>query len=101
MYDLLNTRLHVDDSDFALDHGLFTDDYSSETFKRTLHRGKQDFIDYAKRIGVKEDRQEKLLEPFLLKQPKVELLVNHSFLDEREKRGYLMDYSSRNNRLNK
>ena len=98
-YDLLNTRLHVDDSDFALDHGLFADDYSSETFKKTLHRGKQDFIEFAKRIGVKEDRQKKILEPFLLKQPIVELLVNHSFLDEREKRGYLMEYNSRNNRL--
>lgn len=98
-YDLLNTRLHVDDSDFALDRGLFADNYSSDTFKKTFHRGRQDFIEFAKRIGVADYRQEKLLEPFLLKQPKVELLINHSFLDEREKKGYLMEYAARKNRL--
>lgn len=33
-YDLINTRLHVDDTDFALDKGLFEDNYQSETFKK-------------------------------------------------------------------
>jgi len=28
-YDLVNTRLHVDDTDFALDKGLFADDFKS------------------------------------------------------------------------
>jgi len=30
MYDLLNTKMHVDDSDFALNKGLFADNYKSE-----------------------------------------------------------------------
>jgi serine/threonine-protein kinase HipA len=98
-YDLINTRLHVDDTDFALDRGLFVDDFASETFKKTFHRGKQDFVAFAKRIGVSDDRLEKLLEPFLLKQDKVDILVSHSFLTEANKRGYLMEYSSRRNRL--
>ncbi len=98
-YDLINTRLHVDDTDFALDKGLFEDNYQSETFKKTFHRGKQDFEEFAKRIGVSENRIEKLLEPFLVKQKTVEILVNHSFLNTPNKRGYLMDYSSRRNLL--
>jgi serine/threonine-protein kinase HipA len=98
-YDLVNTRLHVDDTDFALDKGLFSDDFASESFKKTHHRSKQDFEEFAKRIGVQEDRLEKLLEPFLLKQEKVETLVNRSFLSEPNKRGYLLDYSTRRNRL--
>jgi serine/threonine-protein kinase HipA len=98
-YDLINTRLHVDDTDFALDKGLFEDNYQSETFKKTFHRGKQDFEEFAKRIGVLENRIEKLLEPFLVKQKTVEILVNHSFLSIQNKRGYLMDYSSRRNLL--
>lgn len=98
-YDLVNTRLHVDDTDFALDRGLFADDFASDTFKKTHHRGRQDFAEFAKRIGVREDRREKLLEPFLLKQDKVETLVNRSFLDAPNKRGYLMDYSARRNLL--
>jgi serine/threonine-protein kinase HipA len=98
-YDLINTRLHVDDTDFALDKGLFEDNYQSETFKKTFHRGKQDFEEFAKRIGVSENRIEKLLEPFLMKQKTVETLVNSSFLNTPNKRGYLMDYSSRLNLL--
>lgn len=98
-YDLINTKLHVDDTDFALDRGLFADDFESETFKKTFHRGKKDFTEFAKRIGVREDRLEKLLEPFLLKQDKVDMLVSRSFLNEPNKRGYLMEYGSRRNRL--
>jgi len=98
-YDLINTRLHVDDTDFALDKGLFEDNYQSETFKKTFHRGKQDFEEFAKRIGVLENRIEKLLEPFLVKQKTVEILVNNSFLNAPNKRGYLMDYSSRRSLL--
>ena len=98
-YDLINTRLHVDDTDFALDRGLFADNFESESYKKTLHRGKEDFMEFAKRIGVREDRLEKLLAPFLLKQDKTEMLVNRSFLSTQNKRGYLMEYSSRRNRL--
>lgn len=100
-YDLVNTRLHVDDTDFALDKGLFADDFASEGFKTTQHRGKQDFIEFAKRIGVQEDRLEKLIEPFLAKQEKVEILTNRSFLSAANRRGYLLEYSSRRNRLMK
>ena len=98
-YDLINTKLHVDDTDFALDRGLFADDFASETFKKTFHRGKKDFTEFAKRIGVREDRLEKLMEPFLLKQDKVNVLVSRSFLNEPNKRGYLMEYGSRRNKL--
>ncbi len=98
-YDLINTRLHVDDTDFALERGLFADSFASETFKKTFHSGKEDFAEFSKRIGVNNDRVEKLLEPFLLKQDKVEMLVNRSFLSTPNKRGYLMEYGSRRNRL--
>jgi serine/threonine-protein kinase HipA len=91
--------MHVDDTDFALDRGLFADNFESETFKKTHHRGKDDFLEFAKRIGIHENRMGKLLEPFLAKQDKVELLVNRSFLTPQNKRGYLMDYGSRRNRL--
>ncbi|MEO8961343.1 MAG: HipA domain-containing protein [Ginsengibacter sp.] len=100
-YDLVNTRLHVDDTDFALDKGLFADDFASEGFMKTHHRGKQDFIEFAKRIGVQEDRMEKLLEPFLAKQATVEILTNRSFLSAANRRGYLLEYSCRRNRLMK
>lgn len=98
-YDLINTSLHADDNEFALDKGLFADDFASEIYKKTHYRGKQDFEEFARRIGVQEDRLEKILEPFLFKQHKVEILVNRSFLGEPNKRDYLLDYNSRRNRL--
>jgi serine/threonine-protein kinase HipA len=98
-YDLVNTRIHVDDTDFALDKGLFVDKFESEVFKRTNHPGKEDFLEFARRIGVDNSRTDKLLAPFLEKQEKVEILVERSFLNERTKRAYLLGYGTKRNCL--
>ncbi len=98
-YDLVNTRLHVDDSDFALDRGLFADNFKSEAYKKSGHASKNDFIELAKRIGVTEGRVEKLLNPFLEKQPFMETLVSRSFLNVANKRGYLLMYHTKRNYL--
>jgi serine/threonine-protein kinase HipA len=98
-YDLVNTRLHVDDSDFALDKGLFVDDFKSEQFKKSRHPCTSDFMEFAKRIGVAPNRAEKLLQPFLERQPFMATLVSRSFLSEANKRGYLMMYNNKRNCL--
>jgi serine/threonine-protein kinase HipA len=98
-YDLVNTRLHVDDTDFALDKGLFEDDYKSDDFKKSLHPSKIDFIEFGKRIGVMESRIEKLLAPFLEKQKRIEELTNRSFLHPSSKRAYLILYNTKLNHL--
>jgi serine/threonine-protein kinase HipA len=98
-YDLVNTRLHIDDTDFALDKGLFADDFKSEEYKERGHPSKTDFIVLAKRIGVKEHRCEKLLQPFLEKKKMVETLVNRSYLNDASKRGYLLMYNTKRNYL--
>ena len=69
-YDLLNTRIHVNDTDFALDRGLFIDDYKSAFYKKKGHPGKNDFMEFGSRIGVKESRIHQLLAPFLERQKK-------------------------------
>jgi serine/threonine-protein kinase HipA len=98
-YDLINTRLHVDDTDFALEGGLFTDGYQSEFYKRTGHPCAQDFLEFGSRIGVIEKRAKKIIQPFLQKQPLLEPLINRSFLTEDNKRGYLLLYQTRRNYL--
>jgi serine/threonine-protein kinase HipA len=98
-YDLINTKLHVDDSDFALSKGLFMDNYKSEQYKKNSHPAKKDFIEFAKRIGVTASRIEKLLIPFLEKQTLVETLIKRSFLNESNKSGYLMMYYKKRNYL--
>lgn len=100
-YDLINTRFHADDSDFALAKGLFADNYKSEEYKKSGHPSKNDFIEFAKRIGIAKNRVEKLLNPFLEKQPFVQTLVDRSFLNDENRRAYLLMYNTKRNFLNK
>jgi serine/threonine-protein kinase HipA len=98
-YDLINTRLHTDDTDFALDGGLFADEYKSEQYKKRGHPSKSDFTEFALRIGVTESRVGKLLNPFLEKQVFVETLIARSFLTDANKRAYLLMYNTKRNYL--
>jgi len=98
-YDLINTRLHVDDSDFALDNGLFADGYKSRQYKKTGHPNQTDFTELAKRIEVTESRMKILLQPFLEKQYLLEVLINRSFLNDKCKRAYILMYNTKRNYL--
>ncbi len=98
-YDLVNTRIHVDDSDFALDRGLFKDSFESEEMKKNGHAGLKDFYEFSRRLGISTKRRDKLLEPFLARQATVEALIQRSFLNEQTKRAYLLHYQTRRNQL--
>ena len=100
-YDLINTRLHVDDTDFALDKGLFKDDFRSKRYDILGHAHQDDFTELGKRMGLNELRVGKLITPFLLKQSLTETLVNHSFLTDANKRTYLQMISTKMNFLTK
>lgn len=94
-YDLINTRIHVNDSDFALDGGLFEDIYESEEMKRNGRVGLHDFQEFAHRLGVKPQRRDKILKPFLAHQEMVETLTKRSFLNDETKAMYLKHYRTR------
>jgi serine/threonine-protein kinase HipA len=98
-YDLINTRIHVDDTDFALDKGLFTDGFRSDVQKKTGHSSFADFMEFGKRIGITESRIMKISLPFLEKQPMIETLTMRSFLNERCKKTYLLVYNTKLNYL--
>lgn len=98
-YDLVNTRLHVDDTGFALSKKLFADDYQSPEWKKNGHASAVDFLEFGKRIGVVGSRCTKLLAPFLERQVDVESLVNRSFLDAGSKTAYLLHYNTKRNYL--
>jgi serine/threonine-protein kinase HipA len=89
----------VDDTDFALNHGLFAVEDKSKQYKKSGHPSKSDFTEFALRIGVAESRVEKLLNPFLEKQLFVETLISRSFLTEANKKGYLLMYNTKRNHL--
>jgi serine/threonine-protein kinase HipA len=99
-YDLVNTRLHVSDTDFALDKGLFSDGFRSPYCRDKGHPGKTDFHELGRRLGISAERCGKRMAPFLELQPRVEETVAGSLLAPSEKRGYLLMYQTRLNRLN-
>ena len=98
-YDLINTKLHVDDTDFALSKGLFNDNFKSNYYQKTGHPGKTDFAELAKRLEINENRTEKLIAPFLQKQSEIERLLKNSFLSEQCQRGYYLTYQTKKNFL--
>jgi serine/threonine-protein kinase HipA len=91
-YDLLNSRIHVSDKDFALNEGLLPP---------KLAKGKirNQFQVLAKQVGINEKLQQSILEFMLSKSDKVETLINASFLSERMKRNYLQAYQGRVNKI--
>lgn len=96
-YDLLNTRLHVDDTDFALDKGLFKTD-RSEFFKGGKATGIT-FRQFGLSIGLPETIVDKELSVFTTKHPLIDELIGSSFLSEKLKRQYRMLYQTKRNRL--
>ncbi|MDY0904655.1 HipA domain-containing protein [Pedobacter sp. CFBP9032] len=100
-YDLLNTKIHVNDSDFGLNGGLFADGYKSAYQMTQGHVAGSDFIEFGRRIGIQEKRIEKLLAPFRERSELVESLTDRSFLESSQKKTYLFDYNRKRKLLNK
>lgn len=99
-YDLINTRLHVDDSDFVLRKGMFEDGFRSKVFQQHGHAAKEDFVELSRRLGMDPGRTQKIMSVFLDYQTSVDRLVQRSFLDEKTKEFYLTDYKKKLRNLN-
>lgn len=100
-YDLIDTRIHVDDTNFALNGGLLNEESRSAGYRRTGNPEHADFITFGTVIGVSEKRIEKLLAPFCKRQEMVEMLINYSYLNDATKRAYLLHYNTRRNQLSR
>lgn len=98
-YDLLNTHLHVDDSDFALSRGLFREGDKSEYLKFNAKANGRSFEEFGKRIGINEKRVVEILTQFTTQYPLTEQLIEASFLLPDTKKTYLSEYRQRRNRL--
>lgn len=87
-YDLLNSRIHVEDKDFALDDGLLP---------RNLAQGKisRQFAILAEKAGISKNIFNDIMTLMLSRQDIVEKMVAVSFLNEPMKRNYLQAYQGR------
>lgn len=81
-YDLLNTALHVQElGRTALE--LFKDDYETDFYKANAFYGKADFLELARRIGIREIRAERILTEICSKQKEAFELLERSYLGKR------------------
>ena len=87
-YDLLNSRLHIDDKDFALDDGLLP---------RSLAQGKisTQFSKLAENAGISAQVFINMMSVMLSKSGIVEKMISASFLNGSAKRNYWQSYNGR------
>lgn len=78
-YDLMNTRLHLpDESRTALE--LFKDDFETESYKANAFYAHDDFVEFARRLGLVEKRYRRILTSYITRQDDVFALIDGSAL---------------------
>lgn len=98
-YDLMNTSLHVQDEDFALQDGLIPQNEQSEIYRNSGHACKEDFITFANRTGVLPKKRDLIIKQFSEHKPLIYELIDRSFLDDKTKRMYKRSYQERLSRF--
>ncbi|MEI6407948.1 MAG: HipA domain-containing protein [Bacteroidota bacterium] len=91
-YDLLNSRIHIEDRDFALEDGLLP---------RNLALGNvlDQFYLLAEHAGINQKATDAVFKTMLAYSDQVKTLIDASFLNERTKRNYLQAYQTRLKKL--
>ena len=84
-YDLLNSRIHIDDKDFALDEGLIPARMGQGNVAKQFRL----LADYA---GIPEKQKNTIMALMVSKTEQVTNLIAASFLKDRIKRSYLQGY---------
>lgn len=93
-YDLLNSHIHIEDKDFALDEGLL---------HRNLAQGKikMQFAKLAENAKISEKIFNDIMTLMLSKSTIVEKMVSASFLNDSTKKNYWQSYNGRLKQLSK
>jgi serine/threonine-protein kinase HipA len=91
-YDLLNSRMHIEDSDFALEDGLLPKNMATGSVS-------EQFQILAEKAEIGKKLIDKIFESMLSNSEKVITLIDASFLNESSKRNYLQAYQTRLKKL--
>jgi len=87
-YDLLNSRIHIEDREFALEDGLLPKELSGGKIRNQ-------FKILAEKADIMEKVSDNIFDTMQSKSHSVEKLVNASFLSEKMKRNYFQSYQRR------
>jgi serine/threonine-protein kinase HipA len=91
-YDLLNSRIHIEDKDFALDEGLIPARMGQGNIPKQFRL-------LAEHAGIPEKQTNAILSLMVSKSDQVKKLIDASFLKERIQRNYFQSYQLRFNKL--
>lgn len=93
-YDLLNSRIHIEDKDFALEDGLLP---------KSLAQGKviSQIKTLSEKAGISELVYNDIINTMFNRSDLVEQLTFSSFLDEKIQRNYFQSYQTRLKKLKK
>ena len=91
-YDLLNSRIHIEDKDFALAEGLIP----ARMGQGNVAKQFQLLADHA---GIQEKQMDVIFALMVSKSDQIKKLVDASFLKERIQRNYLQSYQKRLNKF--
>lgn len=93
-YDLLNSRIHIDDNDFALDEGLLPKHLVQGTVVSQIKM-------LSEKAGISKGVYTDIMNKMLHKTERVEQLTFSSFLEEKTQRNYFQSYQTRLKMLKK
>lgn len=93
-YDLLNTRIHMDDSDFALDDKLLPKNIAKGTIL-------DQFKLLADKADLSKNQKDVVINNLFTNSEKIEKLVGVSYLSDKVKRNYLQAYQTKLKKLKK
>lgn len=98
-YDLINTKLHIDDSDLALKEGLYEGDYNYQSYNTLGYYAFDDFYEFGLRIGMLPTRVKRFIKSFLLESDTIAHMIERSFLNTEAKNNYSKLYTEKLKRL--
>lgn len=97
-YDILSTVLHSPmESDTALD--LYDKDMESGFYATYGFYGKENFLVLAEKLGIKQNRAERILLNFSDKSEAIKKMVTHSFLSDQTKLDYMKNVKDKLQRI--
>ena len=91
-YDILNSRIHIADRDFALADGLLPPDKASGKVT-------EQFFKLAELAGISEKQSTKVFKTITSNKNKVLALIELSYLDDKTKKNYRQGYQTRLKKL--
>ena len=93
-YDLLNSRIHIEDNDFALEQGLLPPSLNMGKVREQLYK-------LGELAGIMEKQIDLVLKNMTSNPEKIEQLINASFLNDKTKKNYLQTYQTRLRKMNR